>query len=58
VLVFSNTFYYQNVAYLLTPIIVVALLLDLLFLPPLLIRFDNWLEGRGRTRVLPSGAGA
>jgi predicted RND superfamily exporter protein len=58
VLVFSNTFYYQNVAYLLTPIIVVALLLDLLFLPPLLIRFDNWLEGRGRMRVLPSGAGA
>jgi hypothetical protein len=31
---------------LLTPIIVVALLLDLLFLPPLLLRFDNWWEGR------------
>jgi predicted RND superfamily exporter protein len=46
VLVFSNTFYFQNVALLLTPIIVVALLLDLLFLPPLLIRFDNWIEGR------------
>ena len=30
VLVFSNTFYYQNVALLLTPIIIVALLLDLL----------------------------
>jgi predicted RND superfamily exporter protein len=41
VLVFSNTFYYQNVAQLLTPIIVVALLLDLLFLPPLLVKFDN-----------------
>ena len=48
VLVFSNTFYYQNVAYLLTPIIVVALLLDLLYLPPLLLRFDNWVEGRKR----------
>ena len=44
ILVFSNTFYFQNVALLLTPIIVVALLLDLLFLPPLLIKFDNWLE--------------
>jgi predicted RND superfamily exporter protein len=46
VLVFSNTFHFQNVALLLTPIIAVALLLDLLFLPPLLIRFDNWVEGR------------
>lgn len=46
VLVFSNTFHFQNVALLLTPIIVMALLLDLLFLPPLLIKFDNWL-GRG-----------
>ncbi len=44
VLVFSNTFYYQNVALLLTPIILVALLLDLLFLPPLLVKFDNWIE--------------
>ena len=46
ILVLSNTFYYQNVALLLTPIIIVALLLDLLFLPPLLVRFDNWLERR------------
>ena len=46
VLVLSNTFYYQNVALLLTPIIMVALLLDLLFLPPLLIKFDNWIEQR------------
>ena len=46
ILIFSNTFYYTNVAMLLTPIIVVALLLDLLFLPPLLLRFDNWWEGR------------
>ncbi|MDH3640620.1 MAG: MMPL family transporter [Gammaproteobacteria bacterium] len=41
ILVFSNTFHFQNVALLLTPIIVVALLLDLLFLPPLLIKFDS-----------------
>lgn len=46
VLVFSNTFYYQNVALLLTPIIIVALLLDLLFLPQLLIRYDRWRENR------------
>ena len=44
ILVFSNTFYFQNVALLLTPIIVVALLLDLLFLPPLLTRLDAWLD--------------
>ena len=45
ILIFSSTFYFQNVAKLLTPIIVVALLLDLLFLPPLLIRFDKWIDG-------------
>jgi predicted RND superfamily exporter protein len=46
ILVFSNTFHFQNVAMLLTPIIVVALLLDLLFLPPLLVKFDTWSEQR------------
>ena len=51
ILVLSNTFYYQNVALLLTPIIIVALLLDLLFLPPLLVRFDNWLERRKPSSV-------
>ncbi|NOX52025.1 MAG: MMPL family transporter [Gammaproteobacteria bacterium] len=49
VLIFSNTFHFQNVALLLTPIIVVALLLDLLFLPPLLIKFDRWMEPRAPT---------
>ncbi|MDG1943831.1 MAG: MMPL family transporter [Halioglobus sp.] len=48
ILVASNTFYYQNVALLLTPIIVAALLLDLLFLPPLLVKFDNWWENRAQ----------
>ena len=51
ILVLSNTFYYQNVALLLTPIIITALLLDLLFLPPLLVRFDNWLERRKPSAV-------
>ncbi|MDZ7784785.1 MAG: MMPL family transporter [Halioglobus sp.] len=54
VLVFSNTFYYQNVALLLTPIIIVALLLDLFCLPPLLVKFDNWREGR----AAPARAGS
>ncbi|MEQ8691308.1 MAG: MMPL family transporter, partial [Pseudomonadales bacterium] len=44
ILIFSNTFHFQNVALLLTPIIVVALLLDLFFLPPLLVKFDRWFE--------------
>ena len=47
ILVFSNTFHFQNVALLLTPIIVVALLLDLLFLPALLVKFDLWSEYAG-----------
>jgi hypothetical protein len=55
ILVFSNTFYFQNVAKLLTPIILVALLLDLLFLPPLLVRFDGWLEKRQQVATHPSG---
>ncbi len=46
ILVFSNTYYYQNVALMLTPIIVVALLLDLLFLPPLLVKLDNFSDKR------------
>ncbi len=40
-LVFSSTFHFQNLALLLTPIVVVALLLDLLILPPLLMAFDR-----------------
>ena len=50
ILVFSNTFHFQNVALLLAPIIIVAWLLDLLYLPPLLIRFDNWRERRSARR--------
>ena len=53
ILVFSNTYYYQNVALMLTPIIVVALLLDLLFLPPLLMKLDNYLDGRS-SQALPA----
>ncbi len=54
ILVFSSTFYFQNVAKLLTPIILVALLLDLLFLPPLLIKFDKWLDQSGPVGVEPA----
>ena len=49
VLVLSNTFHFQNVALLLTPIIVVAWLLDLYFLPPLLLRFDRWRQDQNTT---------
>ncbi|MCR9103880.1 MAG: MMPL family transporter [Gammaproteobacteria bacterium] len=58
VLLFSNTYYYQNVALLLTPIIVVALLLDLLYLPPLLVRFDRWIERKQGGRAAPPAQGA
>lgn len=56
ILVFSNTYYYQNVALLLTPIIIVAWLLDLLILPPLLVKFDNWRE-RGQRGEVSAVAG-
>ncbi len=53
VLVLSNTFHFQNVALLLTPIIIVALFLDLLFLPPLLIRFDKHKAKKAESRLKP-----
>jgi predicted RND superfamily exporter protein len=55
ILVFSNTYYYQNVALMLTPIIVVALLLDLLFLPPLLVKLDRLLDGRLPAKTVVEG---
>ena len=55
ILLFSSTIYFQSVAQMLTPIIVMALVLDLLFLPPLLIKFDNWYEGRNRSHQIESG---
>ena len=60
ILVFSNTYYYQNVALMLTPIIVVALLLDLLFLPPLLVKLDRLLDRRApaQTGGEPAGSGS
>lgn len=56
ILVFSNTFHFQNVALLLTPIIIAAWLLDLLFLPPLLVKFDNWVENRNGKRAATTSA--
>jgi len=53
ILILSNTFHFQNVALLLTPIIIVALLLDLFFLPPLLVRFDAWMAARKRAAIQP-----
>ncbi len=45
---FSSTEIFQNLTSIITPIIVVALFLDLLFLPTLLTRFDIWID---RTRL-------
>ncbi len=44
---FSSTTIFQNLTSIITPIIVIALFLDLLFLPSLLTRFDSWID---RTR--------
>ena len=41
VLIFANTLYFQQSAKLLVPIVVLALLLDLLYLPAILKRFDS-----------------
>ena len=45
---FSSTEIFKNLTSIITPIIVVALFLDLLFLPTLLTRFDIWID---RTRL-------
>ena len=54
ILILSNTFHFQNVALLLTPIILVAWLLDLLFLPPLLMKFDRWSARRNTIGITPN----
>ena len=41
ILIFANTIYFQQSAKLLVPIVVLALVLDLLYLPTILKRFDN-----------------
>ncbi len=45
---FSSTEIFKNLTSIITPIIIVALFLDLLFLPSLLTRFDTWVD---RTRL-------
>ncbi len=41
VLIFANTLYFQQSAKLLVPIVILALVLDLVYLPTILKRFDN-----------------
>ncbi len=41
VMIFANTLYFQQSAKLLVPIVVLALVLDLVYLPTILKRFDN-----------------
>ena len=55
ILVFSSTPYFQSVASLLTPIIIVAWALDLFFLPPLLIKFDRWMDRNKDTKAPVEG---
>ena len=44
ILIGANTIYFQQAAKLLVPIVVLALILDLLYLPTILKRFDNNLK--------------
>ena len=44
ILIGANTIYFQQAAKLLVPIVVLALILDLLYLPTILKRFDNELK--------------
>lgn len=44
ILIWANTLYFQQAAKLLVPIVVLALLLDLLYLPTVLRRFDKQFE--------------
>ena len=41
ILIFANTIYFQQSAKLLVPIVILALVLDLVYLPTILKRFDN-----------------
>ena len=41
ILIFASTLYFQQSAKLLVPIVVLALVLDLLYLPTILKRFDT-----------------
>ena len=41
ILIFANTIYFQQSAKLLVPIVILALVLDLIYLPTILKRFDN-----------------
>ncbi|MCS5580014.1 MAG: hypothetical protein NZ837_05685, partial [Gammaproteobacteria bacterium] len=44
ILIGANTIYFQQAAKLLVPIVVLALILDLLYLPTILKRFDKKLN--------------
>ena len=46
----ASTFYFQQAARLLVPIVVLALLLDVVYLPAILRRFDKWVRPGRRSR--------
>lgn len=49
ILIWANTLYFQQAAKLLVPIVVIALALDLFYLPTILKRFDNRFDARLKT---------
>ena len=51
ILIFANTIYFQQSAKLLVPIVILALVLDLIYLPTILKRFDNKFSSDPGTRI-------
>ncbi|HBW83676.1 MAG TPA: hypothetical protein DEF79_06510 [Gammaproteobacteria bacterium] len=51
ILIFANTIYFQQSAKLLVPIVVLALILDLVYLPTILKRFDNKFSDAPVTKI-------
>ena len=51
ILIFANTIYFQQSAKLLVPIVILALVLDLVYLPTILKRFDNKFSSDSGTRI-------
>ncbi|MFZ8955417.1 MAG: efflux RND transporter permease subunit [Pseudohongiellaceae bacterium] len=51
ILIFANTIYFQQSAKLLVPIVILALVLDLVYLPTILKRFDNKFSNDSGTNI-------
>ena len=51
ILIFANTIYFQQSAKLLVPIVILALVLDLVYLPTILKRFDNKFSNNSGAKI-------